>query len=262
MSGGTDESGEVAQIDFQHHLSERLGEQGMDAEVPQIQQALVDGIGNPVEQMVDVDVMASQIVEDVVDHADEVEFFLEQFLEKGVDQPVPQIPEAPVGVLETNRVEEESTKDAEHSCQDRNWNASPRPCTVVAFTTAAFPFSSSQQLCWVGTSAKNHLTCLAFSPTDTTKGANDSTQQQWCYQPHTPCSEPTKDAKTLRTQHPAAARDAAVWPPKTTRSGTRRRKRPLLQQRRATCLKFSVLVLDEQQLSQPLTALTAPILQR
>ena len=81
-------------------------------------------------------------MEDVVEHADEVEFFLEQFLEKGVDQPMPQIPEAHVGVLEANRVEEESTKDAEHSCQERNWNASPRPCTVVAFTTAAFPFSS------------------------------------------------------------------------------------------------------------------------
>ena len=81
-------------------------------------------------------------MEDVVEHADEVEFFLEQFQVKGVDQPMPQIPEAHVGVLETNRVEEESTKDAENSSQDRNWNASPRPCNVIAFTTAAFPFSS------------------------------------------------------------------------------------------------------------------------
>ena len=74
VSGVMDESGEVAHIDFQHHLSERLGEQGVDAPVPQIPEALVDGSGDPVEQMVDVDVMASQIVEDVFEHADEVEF--------------------------------------------------------------------------------------------------------------------------------------------------------------------------------------------
>ena len=59
VCGVTDESGEVAQIDFQHHLSERLGDQGVDVPVPQIPEALVDGIGDPVEQMVDVDVMAS-----------------------------------------------------------------------------------------------------------------------------------------------------------------------------------------------------------
>ena len=152
VCGVMDESGEVAQIDFQLHLSERLGEQGVDAPVPQIPQALVDGIGDLVEQIVDVDVMVSQIVEDVVEQADEMECFLQQFLEKGVDQPMPQIPEAHVGVLEANRVEEESTKDAEHSSQDRNWNASPRPCTVVAFTTAAFPFSSKDPPAnsWVG----------------------------------------------------------------------------------------------------------------
>ena len=40
------------------------------------------GIGDPVEQVVDVDVMISQIVEDVVEHADEVECFLQQFLEE------------------------------------------------------------------------------------------------------------------------------------------------------------------------------------
>ena len=65
VSGGTDESGEVAQIDFQLHLSERLGEQDVDAKVPQIPQALVDGIGDLVDQVEDVDVMAQQIVEDV-----------------------------------------------------------------------------------------------------------------------------------------------------------------------------------------------------
>ena len=86
VSAGTDESGEAAQIDFQHHLSERLCEQGVDAPVPQILQALVDGIGDLVEQMVDVDVMAQQSVEDVVEHADEMECFLEHFLEKGVDE--------------------------------------------------------------------------------------------------------------------------------------------------------------------------------
>ena len=137
-----DESGDVAQIDFQHHPSERLGEQGVDAPVPQILQALVDGIGDPVEQMMDVDVMAQQSVEDVVEHADDIECFLEKFLQKGVDELVPQIPGALVGVLEANRVEEESTEDAEQSCQERTWNASPRPYTFVAFTTAAFPFSS------------------------------------------------------------------------------------------------------------------------
>ena len=55
----------------------------MDAPVPQIQQALVDGIGDPVEQVVDVGVMAQQIVEDVVEHADEVEC-LRHSLENGV----------------------------------------------------------------------------------------------------------------------------------------------------------------------------------
>ena len=94
VSGVMDESGEVAQIDFQHHLSERLGEQGVDAQAPQIQQALVDGIGDPVEQVVDVDVMVSEIVEDVIEHADEMDCFLEHFPENGVDEPVPQIPEA------------------------------------------------------------------------------------------------------------------------------------------------------------------------
>ena len=94
VSGGTDESGEVVQIDFQHHLSERLGEQGVDAPVPQIPQALVDGIADPVEQVVDVDVMAQQNVEDVIEHAGELECFLEHFPENGVDEPVPQIPEA------------------------------------------------------------------------------------------------------------------------------------------------------------------------
>ena len=83
VSGGTDESGEVAQIDYQHHLSERLGEQGVDAKVPQILQALVDGIGDPVEQVVDVDVMAQQIVEDVIEHADEMECFLQHSLDNG-----------------------------------------------------------------------------------------------------------------------------------------------------------------------------------
>ena len=146
VSGVMDESGEVAQINVQHHRSERLGEQGVDGPVPQILQALVYGIGDAVEQMVDVDVMGPQIVEDVVEHADEMECFLEQIHEKSVDEPMPQIPEAHVGVLEANRVEEKCTKDAEHSCQERNWNASPCPYTFVAFTTAAFPFSSKDHL--------------------------------------------------------------------------------------------------------------------
>ena len=86
MSAGTDESGEVAQIDFQHHLSKHLGEHGVDAPVPHILQALVGGIGDPVEQMMDVDVIAQQSVEDVVEHAEELECFLEHFLDKGVDE--------------------------------------------------------------------------------------------------------------------------------------------------------------------------------
>ena len=71
-----DVSGEVAQIDVQHHRSERFGEQGVDEPRHQIPEALVDGIGDPVEEMVDVDVMDPQIVEDVVGHADDMECFL------------------------------------------------------------------------------------------------------------------------------------------------------------------------------------------
>ena len=181
---------------------------------------------------------------------------------------MPQIPKAHVGVLEANRVEEESTKDAEHSSQDRNWNASPRPCTVVAFTTAAFLFlfqgSSSQQLGWVGTSAKNHLTCMAFSPTDTTKGANDSTHWKRCGPAsRTLLRANETHAYALRTQHPLVARDATVWRPKR-RVLEPEEEKDLFSNKGGSTLSevFSVLVLDEQQLSHPLTALTAPILHR
>ena len=79
---------------FSTTLRNVLASKGVDAPVPHILQALVDGIGDLVEQMMDVDVMAQQSVEDVVEHADEMECFLEHFLEKGVDEPVPQIREA------------------------------------------------------------------------------------------------------------------------------------------------------------------------
>ena len=75
LCGAMDVSGEVAQIDAQHHRSERFGEQGVDEPVPQIPEALVDAIGDPVEQMVDVDVMGPQFVEDVVGHMECFLFF-------------------------------------------------------------------------------------------------------------------------------------------------------------------------------------------